>query len=74
MLCNRTGCDNPVSPKSKFKDCSNCRANIRGWNKRPAQALEYRRKLKVRSSRLEDVVADSDLNKHIRKFREKADG
>lgn len=66
-------CENAVSNRSRTGKCVNCQARIRAWEDREVnEALEYQRKLRVRSDRMSYVVTETDLKQHTIEERKKA--
>lgn len=56
------GCDNEIPPGSKLPACPTCRASIHRWEKRrPAEVLDYRRRLSKYSARMDEVVHDDKV-------------
>lgn len=52
--CSTPGCIRDARPKGE--ECTPCRASMLGWFKRrPAEVLEYRRKLTMYSARMDEV-------------------
>lgn len=53
ILCE----ENELSPRSKLTTCSNCRASMGIWGRRPTiEVLNRRRKLHIYDMRMENVV------------------
>ena len=67
--CTTPGCLNDYSVRgpvqSKLRRCALCCSNIHNWDKRAVdEAMEYQRKLFMRSDRMAQVVSDSSVNRH----------
>jgi len=55
--CSIDGCENALSPRSRLTTCPTCRQGMSYWLKRrPAQIVDYRRKLTVRTARIESLI------------------
>jgi hypothetical protein len=55
--CPTEGCEETVSVRSKFKVCVLCRSSQRRWmDRKPAEVLERRRKLRMYDDRLNYVI------------------
>lgn len=60
VLCE----ENELAPRSKLPTCSNCRASMGLWARRPAaEVLNRRRKLHIYDLRMENVVLHPDPRK-----------
>lgn len=60
----------PFPTKKKGKKCYNCTRGISSWQKRdPDEALEYQRKLMVRTDRMSHVVTKTEVMHHAVEVR-----
>lgn len=62
--CCTPGCDNELSPNARLRTCVNCRAHGHRWDKRrPAERLDYSRRLRLYNSRMRMFyeVTDDDV-------------
>lgn len=59
---NAPHCDGLVGPRSKLKECVNCRARLLTWLKRPIiDILRYATELKKRTARMDEVSDDRGI-------------
>lgn len=60
--CLTTECDERATPRTDY--CKNCNASIGGWShRRPAEVLRRRSNLRRYNSRIEDVIAEREIDK-----------
>lgn len=66
--CSIEGCNELISDRSRLDVCPNCRSSDYRWDKRsPAEAMNYRVQLTIRSARMDRIVPAPKLEKFLHK-------